>query len=202
MSTKHILPRSFYLRDDVVLMARELLGKVLLTRKKGLITSGIISETEAYKGIVDRASHSFGGRRTDRTEVMYAIGGTAYIYLCYGVHSLFNVVTNRKDIPDAVLIRGIIPLEGISIMEQRTGKKNSSGRFASGPGNVAKALGIHYSESGTDLTARRSVTGSLDIWIEDRGIPVDSDHVSATPMIGIHYAGEDALLPWRFLWKE
>jgi DNA-3-methyladenine glycosylase len=202
MEKAMILNREFYMRSDVVKIARELLGKVLITKINEKTTSGIISETEAYKGIVDRASHSFGGRRTGRTEVMYATGGTAYIYLCYGVHSLFNVVTNKKDIPDAVLIRGIIPLEGISIMEQRTGKKNSSVRFASGPGNVAKALGIHYSESGTDLTGRRSVTGSLEIWIEDRGIPVDPDHVSATPRIGIQYAGEDALLPWRFLWKE
>jgi DNA-3-methyladenine glycosylase len=202
MSKDVILPRSYYLRDDVVLMARDLLGKVLLTRKEGSLTSGIISETEAYKGIVDRASHSFGGRRTGRTEVMYATGGTAYIYLCYGVHSLFNIVTNKKDIPDAVLIRGIIPLEGINIMQQRTGKKITSGQFTSGPGKVAKALGIHYSDSGTDLTGRRSDNRSVKIWIEDRGILVDFDRVSVTPRIGIHYAGEDALLPWRFLWNK
>jgi len=117
-----VLPDLFYQRDDVVLIAKELLGKTLFTKFSGEVTSGIIVETEAYAGITDKASHAFGGRRTDRTEVMYAEGGTAYVYLCYGVHSLFNVVTGRKEIPDAVLIRAIKPSTGIETMLKRSEK--------------------------------------------------------------------------------
>src|SRR5947207_949048 len=113
------LSRSFYTRNDVVQISKELLGKYLFTKFKGTITGGIITETEAYAGITDRASHSFGGRRTSRTEVMYAEGGTAYIYICYGIHSLFNVVTNKKEIPEAVLIRAIHPTHGIELMLKR-----------------------------------------------------------------------------------
>ena len=103
------LKREFYLREDVVQIAKELLGKVLFTNIGGKITAGIITETEAYAGITDRASHAYNNRRTARTEVMYAVGGTSYVYLCYGIHHLFNVVTNKKDIPHAVLIRAIKP---------------------------------------------------------------------------------------------
>src|SRR5688572_7863163 len=101
------LKRDFYTREDVVLVAKELLGKVLCTKWNGKTTSGIITETEAYEGITDRASHAYRGRRTERTEIMYSEGGTAYVYLCYGMHHLFNVVTNKKDIPHAVLIRAV-----------------------------------------------------------------------------------------------
>ena len=111
-----ILPYSFYSRNDVVLIARELIGKVLVSRIKGITTSGIIYETEAYNGVIDSASHAFGGRRTARTEIMYRDGGTAYIYLCYGVHSLFNVVTNKENIPHAVLVRAIKPLDNAELM--------------------------------------------------------------------------------------
>src|SRR6187401_2200797 len=107
------LDDSFYVREDVVQISRELLGKVLVTRMGNKITSGIITETEAYNGIIDKASHAYNNRRTKRTEIMYHVGGTAYIYLCYGIHSLFNVVTNEKDIPDAVLVRSIIPDRGL-----------------------------------------------------------------------------------------
>ena len=117
------LQADFYQREDVLLISRELLGKVLCTNFYGKLTSGIIVETEAYAGVTDKASHAYGGRRTKRTETMYASGGTAYVYLCYGIHHLFNIVTNKENIPHAVLIRSIQPRDGIEIMLQRRNKK-------------------------------------------------------------------------------
>lgn len=184
------LPRSFYLRDDVVQVARDLLGKVLLTRFNGKVTSAIITETEAYAGVHDRASHAHGGRRTERTEVMYARGGTAYVYLCYGIHHLFNVVCNARDIPHAVLVRAGVPVEGLEAMHERLVRP--PGTLLKGPGVVAKALGIHVRHTGSDL-----LTGPIRI--ADRGIAIDPAKVLAGPRIGVDYAGEDALLPYRFL---
>ncbi len=135
-----LLGPEFYLQEDVVGLARELLGKLLMTRISGTVTGGMISETEAYRGIVDRASHSFGGRKTKRTSTMYREGGIAYVYLCYGIHSLFNVVTNKMDIPDAVLIRGIFPVEGLTEMGKRIGREVKGVIPVSGPGLVSKAL--------------------------------------------------------------
>ncbi len=193
-----ILPYSFYSREDVVLIARELIGKVLVSRFSGITTSGIIYETEAYNGIVDSASHAFGGRRTARTEIMYSDGGTAYIYLCYGVHSLFNVVTNRKDIPHAVLIRAIKPLDNAEIMLKRTGKPKLTINIGDGPGKVSSLLGIHFSLTGSSLLPRTTGQGSDGIWIEDRGIVIDTAAISAGPRIGVEYAGKDKDLPYRF----
>ncbi|MCK7529085.1 MAG: DNA-3-methyladenine glycosylase [Ignavibacteriales bacterium] len=147
-----LLKRCFYVRSDVVTIARELLGKQLYSQVDGIITGGIITETEAYAGVEDKASHAWNGRRTERTEVMYCAGGVAYVYLCYGVHSLFNVVTNRKDTPHAILVRGIQPQEGIETILKRLGKAKYSAGLTNGPGKVTKALGIHYSQSGSDLT--------------------------------------------------
>jgi DNA-3-methyladenine glycosylase len=188
------LPLSFYLRDDVVAIARELPGKVIVTRFDGKLTSGIITETEAYAGVVDRASHAYGGRRTTRTEIMFRRGGTAYIYLCYGVHSLFNVVTNKEDIPHAVLVRAIEPLDGLQVILERLGAEAVRKNMCNGPGKASKALGLHFSDSGTDLLGDT-------IWLEDRKITVKSKDVLASPRIGIDYAGEDAKLPYRFVWK-
>ena len=126
------LPRSFYLREDVLEVARDLLGKVLITRFNGSVTAGIITETEAYNGVVDRASHAFGGKRTARNEMMYARGGTAYVYLCYGIHHLFNVVTHRSNIPHAVLVRAIHPLIGQTTMANR--RKTNGKLTTGGPG--------------------------------------------------------------------
>jgi DNA-3-methyladenine glycosylase len=181
------LRRSFYLDDDVVAIARDLLGKVLVTRLDGRRTTGIITETEAYAGIHDRASHAWNGRRTARTEVMYAKGGTAYVYLCYGIHHLFNVVTNVEGVPHAVLVRAVHPLEGIDIMRERR-----QGRLVTnGPGTVSSALGIRTTHTGTDLLGDT-------IWIEDHGIAVPRKHIIVGPRIGVDYAGSDALLPYRF----
>jgi DNA-3-methyladenine glycosylase len=185
------LPHSFYNRPDVVLIAKELLGKYLFTRFDGKLTGGIITETEAYNGVIDRASHAFGGRRTARTEIMFAKAGTAYVYLCYGIHSLFNVVTNEKEIPHAVLVRAIHPTHGINEMLKRRRMSEVKKNLSAGPGTVAEALGIHYSHSGLSLSGNK-------IWIEDRGITVNKKEIRASKRIGVDYAGEDANLPYRF----
>jgi DNA-3-methyladenine glycosylase len=164
------------------------LGKVLVTRTSEGLTSGIITETEAYMGEGDRASHAFGGRRTKRNEMMYAQGGTAYVYLCYGIHHLFNVVVHQAGIPHAVLVRAIRPLEGHSIMVRRRPKALTS---SGGPGTLTQALGIRIQHNGTDLTG-----GS--IWIEDRGIEATGQDIITGPRIGVEYAGDDALLPYRY----
>ncbi len=197
-----MLSRSFYLQPDVVSLARELLGKRLYSRIDGKQTSGIITETEAYAGVTDRASHAYGGRRTHRTEIMYSKGGIAYVYLCYGMHSLFNVVTNTEGIPHAVLIRAIQPSDGIEKMEQRRGREMIGNGFSNGPGKVAKALGILYSHSGIDLTRIPSDPGKPAIWIEDDGEPILPEEIHITTRIGIAYAGDDAKLPYRFLLKK
>lgn len=194
-----ILPRRFYTRSDVVLLAGDLLGKCLVSSQDGIITSGIITETEAYAGETDKASHAWNGRRTSRTEIMYRNGGTAYIYLCYGVHSLFNVVTNKAGIPHAVLIRGIKPVDGINTILKRLGAEGLPAWSISGPGKVTRALGIHYSQTGTDLTRKPAVKGPGGIWIEDRDFSLSGLRVEATPRIGVDYAGKDALLPYRFV---
>lgn len=185
------LPASFYLRSSVVGIARDLLGKVLVTDIGGLRTAGMITETEAYEGVSDCASHAYNHRRTRRTEVMYAEGGTAYVYLCYGIHHLFNVVTNKKEIPHAVLVRSVEPLEGLGVMLQRRNKIKPVRELTSGPGALSQALGIKTSDSGESLLANC-------IWIEDRGITVARKNIIAGTRIGVAYAGEDALLPYRF----
>jgi DNA-3-methyladenine glycosylase len=197
MEEKIILPRSFYLNPDVVTVARSVLGKVLVTCFDGVITSGIISETEAYAGITDRASHAYGNRLTCRTEVMYQTGGKAYIYLCYGLHSLFNLVTNEVGIPHAVLIRGIIPLEGKEQMSGRAGKRVLLEKDGSGPGRVTKLLGINYRHTGLDMVQDQDKSG-LKIWLEDRGIKIQDRNIRISKRVGVDYAGEDALLPYRF----
>jgi DNA-3-methyladenine glycosylase len=186
------LASSFYLRDDVVDISRELLGKVLCTRIDGSLTRAIITETEAYAGITDKASHAYGDRRTRRTEPMYADGGIAYVYLCYGIHHLFNVVTNVKDTPHAVLIRAGRPITGAKHMLARRGKQSIDRTLMAGPGSLARALGITTKDSGTELTGRR-------IWIEDAGEELEGRQILAGPRIGIDYAAEDAARPYRFV---
>ncbi len=189
------LDKRFYLRDDVVEIACDLLGKTLITNYNGQLTSGLITETEAYAGKGDKASHAYGGRKTKRTEIMFRQGGIAYIYLCYGIHSLFNIVTNKENIPHAILIRGILPVDGKDIMMKRTRKATIDKNFGVGPGKVSKALGIHFSDSGRDLTGER-------IWVEDRGIIIENNSILITSRIGIDYAEEDAKLPYRFVIKD
>ena len=188
------LDKSFYTRPDVVQIARELLAKWIFTKFDGVLTGGFITETEAYAGVIDRASHAWNGRRTVRTEIMYHEGGVAYIYFCYGVHSLFNIVTDQKDVPHAILIRGFQPVVGIPEILRRTGRTELTADLGFGPGKLSKALGIHYTQTGTSLT------GNV-IWLEDRHIKVRSKDIIAGPRIGVAYAGEDAALPYRFMLK-
>lgn len=191
----HKLPLAFYRRKNVCVVARELIGKLLVTNFNGTLTSGRIVETEAYNGVVDRAAHSWNGRRTDRTEIMYAPGGVSYVYLCYGIHHLFNIVTNDQDIPQAVLIRGVEPVAGIDAMLDRTKKVKADFTLTRGPGNVAKALGIRTNHTGIDLQGK-------EIFIADDGYKVKPAQILATPRIGVDYAGPDALLPYRYILKD
>ncbi|HEV8080127.1 MAG TPA: DNA-3-methyladenine glycosylase [Chitinophagaceae bacterium] len=185
------IPLSFYKRKDVVAIARELLGKIVFTNFDGLITSGRIIETEAYVAHVDKASHSFGGRRTAKNEHMYASAGTAYVYICYGMHQMLNVVTNDKDVPDAVLIRAVEPLEGIDIMLQRTGKEKLDFTLTKGPGNVGKALGIFKMHSGLHLLGD-------EIFLADDGFKLKKNEVGISKRIGVESAFPDSELPYRF----
>lgn len=189
------LPKEFYTRSQVLDIAKDLLGKILVTNIQGKRTSGIIVETEAYNGIYDKACHAYGGRKTERNKVMYEEGGISYVYFCYGMHYLFNVVTNKKDIPDAVLIRGLIPYEGETEIFKRLPKTSLKKDVLNGPGKVTKALGIDKTLNGVSL---RSHT----IWIKDAGIQVPASAIISCPRVGVDYAGEDALLPYRFLVKE
>ncbi len=188
------LPFAYYLNQDVLFLAKDLLGKILCTQIDGKITSGIIVETEAYFGIQDKASHAYGGRRTNRTEIMYSNGGISYVYLCYGIHHLFNIVTSVEGEPHAVLIRAIEPLSGKDIIEERRKMPISKPAISSGPGSAAKALGIDNSFNKKDL-------GGDEIWVEDHGIRYSEEEIAATPRVGVAYAQEDALLPWRFFIK-
>lgn len=182
------LPRSFYARANTVAIARDLLGKVLSTRINGMPTSAIITETEAYLGAVDRASHAYGGKVTPRNKVMYGEPGHAYVYLCYGIHHLFNVVTNVPGVAHAVLVRAVIPREGVKEMRRRRNVKHFT---TGGPGTLTQALGITTAHTGTDLL------GEL-ITIEDRAITVPRGSIITGPRIGVDYAGADARLPYRF----
>jgi len=191
----HRLDHSFYNRKDVTTIAKELLGKILVTKFNGVITSGRIVETEAYNGAVDKASHAYGNRRTARTEVMFGNPGAAYIYLCYGIHHLFNVVTNKKDIPHAILVRAVEPIDGVDTMLLRTGKIKLDHTLTKGPGNVSRALGIFTHHTGTSLL-------SDELFIADDGFRPKQNQIITTTRIGVDYAAEDSLLLYRFIVKD
>jgi len=188
------LPKSFYQREDVLQIARGLLGKILLTKWKGVITSGRIVECEAYAGAVDKASHAAGGRRKKRNEIMYGDGGVAYVYLCYGIHHLFNVVTNVEEVPHAILIRALEPLKGIDLMLKRTGKKYLDNTLTKGPGNVSKALGIYTKHNGISFSDKL-------LFIAEDSFTLNENDIAMSPRIGVDYAGDDAKLPYRFYVK-
>lgn len=188
------LPGSFYHRNDVVEISRDLLGKYLFTCIDDVVTGGYIVETEAYNGITDKAAHSYGNKLTPRTKTMYMEGGIAYVYLCYGIHEMFNVVTNVEGHPTAILIRAIQPTVGLDVMLERRKMNAVKPSITSGPGSVARALGISRKINGLSLQ-------SDVLWIEDRGMPVPDESIAAVPRIGVDYAGEDALLPYRFYIK-
>ena len=185
---------SFINGGNVVQIAKELLGKILVTKWNGIETSGRIVEVEAYNGAIDKASHAAGGRRTNRNEIMYADGGAAYVYLCYGIHHLFNVVTNKQEIPHAILIRALEPVKGIDVMLERTGKKQFDNTLTKGPGNVSKALGIFTKHTGLSLL-------SNELFIAEDDFILNRKDIAASPRIGVDYAGEDAKLLYRFFVK-
>lgn len=188
------LTLDFYRRTNVLLIARDLLGKLLVTNRNGIITSGRIVEVEAYNGTIDKASHAFGGRRTKRNEIMYADGGVTYVYLCYGIHHLFNVVTHNKETPHAILIRALEPVKGIDEMLKRVVKKKLDNTLTRGPGNLSKALGITTLQTGISLLGK-------ELFIGDDGFEYTKKEIAASPRIGVDYAGKDALLPYRFFIK-
>ncbi|TXK26421.1 DNA-3-methyladenine glycosylase [Pontibacter qinzhouensis] len=188
------LPLSFYTRPNVVQVAQDLLGKYLFTNIGGMVTGGIIVETEAYSGENDRACHAHLNRRTQRTEIMYHQGGVAYVYLVYGIYHLFNIITNEAGKADAVLIRAIEPTHGLEEMQLRRNMPVVKPNLTAGPGVMSIALGINKKHYGTNLTGDT-------IWIEDRGRQVSPESMAIGPRIGIDYAGDDALLPWRFWLK-
>lgn len=184
------LSEAFYQGDDVVKIARDLLGKGLFTCINGITTGGIIVETEAYSW-KERGCHAYNARKTDRNAIMFEEGGHAYVYLCYGIHYLFNVVTNVSGIADAVLIRALEPLTGINEMQLRRGQLTHQYGLTSGPGKLSKALGINRSLNGKNLLYN-------EVWIEDLGKKIVKKNIEVSKRIGIDYAGEDAHLPWRF----
>jgi DNA-3-methyladenine glycosylase len=188
------LQPEFYLRDDVVEISIALLGKILVTNIDGKITAGRIVETEAYNGRTDKASHAYGDLRTKRTDVMYREGGRAYVYLCYGVHHLFNVVTTKEGKADAVLIRAVEPLEGEETMLHRRKQKKLINSVTSGPGKLSMALGIHYRYT------NESLLNNL-IWIEEAP-KVQKKLIIADKRIGVDYAEEASDFRWRFYIKD
>lgn len=187
------LATSFYRGTDVVQISKQLLGKYLVTNFDGQYTSGRIVETEAYRAPDDKACHAHLNRFTKRTRVMFEPGGVAYIYLCYGIHHLFNVVTAEQGMAHAILIRAIEPVDGIEIMQQRRGMNHRKPQLTAGPGVMSKALGINKSYTGISLTAPDS-----PIWLEDRGDQLLKEDISSGPRIGIDYAEECKDWPWRF----
>ena len=189
-----MLDRNFYSHDNVVEISRNLLGKVLFTFIDNQVTAGKIVETEAYCGLSDRASHAYPNKKTRRNSVMFEKGGVAYVYMIYGIHYLFNIVTGPKDVPNAVLIRALEPVEGIDIMCRRRDRSNTK-RITSGPGSLSKALGINLDLYGNSLLSEK-------IWIEDQDEIIPEQGIVATTRIGVDYAGEDAFLPWRFYLQD
>jgi len=191
------LPEEFYLRTDVVQVARALLGKVLVTQFEGVRTAGLITEVEAYRAPDDRACHAWNNRRTNRTEVMFRQGGTAYIYLCYGIHHLFNVVTGPEGMAHAILVRAVEPLEGIEIMRERRKVPSPGPRLTTGPGALSQALGLTTAWTGQSL-----LLPDTPVWIEDHGRIIADVHIAAGPRIGVDYAGECAAWEWRFWLRD
>lgn len=188
------IPREFYLGGDTLRIARDLLGKILVVPdERGERISGMIVETEGYLGAEDKAAHSYQNRRTNRTETMFARGGTAYVYFIYGMYFQFNVVVGAIGTPHAILIRGVEPIEGIEIMRERRGQMKDA-NLTSGPGKLCIAFGIDKSFDKEDLLGSR-------VWIEEgKSFPADS--IASGKRIGIDYAEEYAEKPWRFWVKN
>ena len=184
------LSLAYYRSNDVVGVARDLIGKVLVSDFNGGYTSGIITETEAYHQC-EKACHAFNGRRTPRTQILFERGGCSYVYLCYGMHYLFNITTGSNEEASAVLIRALKPLNGLTTMMQRRSINKSTPRLTSGPGNLTRAMGIDLSHNALKLTKQQG------IWVESYDNITDQQ-IGTSQRVGVEYAEEDALLPWRF----
>ncbi len=198
MDISHILDRSFYNRNNVVTVAKELLGKFLVTNFDGQLTSGMIVETEAYRGKDDKACHAYPDKKTKRTAVMFEEGGISYVYLCYGVHHLFNVITSEKDVCNGVLIRAIEPKEGIDVMLKRRKKEKMTTTLTSGPGTLSQAMGLQFQHhDALDITTKQN-----GLWLEDRGILIQQDQIIESRRVGVDFAGDCALRDWRFRIKD
>lgn len=185
---------AFYVKEDVLNIARSLIGMKLMTNIGGRLTGGIIAETEAYAGVHDKASHAYGGRKTVRTEVMYREGGIAYVYFSYGMHHLFNVVTAGAGIPHAVLIRGIIPQVGVDWQLKRRKQEMIRPQLVNGPAKLCQALGITLQQNTISLLGD-------SVWIE-QGEKINIADIITCRRVGVDYAGKDALLPYRFVLKH
>lgn len=190
------LKLNFFQSEEVVALSKKLLGKYLVSNTEGVRTVGKITEVEAYGGAEDKACHAHLNRFTKRTKVMFMRGGHAYIYLCYGIHHLFNIVTAPEGVPHAVLVRAVEPVEGMDIMQKRRGLQKRGYRLTAGPGVLSQALGLKKSMTGQDMLLPNS-----PFWIEDRGDVISAEQIVASERIGIDYAEECALWPWRFYLK-
>lgn len=188
------LPLSFYQRDNVELIARELLGKYIYTNIGAGQSGGIIIETEAYKGPEDRGSHAYNNRRTPRNEMMFGSGGLVYMYICYGIHDMLNIVSGIEGMSHAILIRAIEPLTGIDMMRERRNLYDHDKRLCQGPGVLSKALGLNKLHNGTDLQ-------NDEIWIEDKGLNYADEEVVASARVGMNFEGPYKTIPWRFYIK-
>lgn len=192
-----VVPRDFYLQADVIDLCRQLLGKLLVSKVNNEPrTSGIIVETEAYAGPEDKASHAYNNKYTKRTKSMFQEGGHAYVYLCYGVHALFNIITNTDQVPHAILVRAIAPQEGAEVMQQRRVKPKIDRSLTGGPGSLTKAMNITTQDNETDLVT------SNKIWLEESGIHYQPKDIIESPRVGIAYAEEYVDKPWRFRVKD
>ena len=189
------LDLDFYLRDDVVQISKELLGKFIFTKSNGIVTGGMIVETEAYLGMHDKASHAYKNKKTKRTITMYKNGGIAYIYLCYGIHHLFNIVTNTEKHPHSILIRAIEPKKGIDKIIKRRQIKSNKYNLTNGPAKLSQALNININDNECCLVKSK-------IWLEDRRISISNSNIIETKQIGLEYAKEDSKKPWRFYIKN
>ncbi len=185
------LKSTYFQQEDVVFLAKDLLGKTLITEIDGIKTGGIITETEAYSEI-EKGCHAYNKRKTNRTQIMFEEGGAAYVYLCYGMYYLFNIVTGKKDTAQAVLIRAIQPTIGIAEILKRRNKTSVSKQLCNGPGKVCQALAINKAHYGISLNENT-------IWIEKSRLNKGEQTILTTPRIGIDYAGDDKYLPWRFV---
>jgi DNA-3-methyladenine glycosylase len=186
------LKRSFYERDALT-VAKDILGKYLVTHTPVGTTVGKIVEVEAYMGFIDAGSHAYQGKRTARTEVMFGLGGHAYVYLIYGMYYCLNIIVNRTDVPEVVLIRALEPVDGIELMKQRRGTDRIL-NLCSGPGKLSTAMGISLKENGIDLCGETMYLLS--------GVTINSREITRTPRINIDYAGEARDYPWRFLIRD